>query len=102
MENIPRAIQISAATLFFLTATVILEQSVPDHITNGIMPTNSQRTITTASPKLPITVPQEHLTDTGKRGIPSQYQRAVTNSLPDKVRPNDSEGMARNQVLAQR
>ena len=47
MENIPRAIQISAEMLFFLTATVILEQSVPDYITNCIMPTNSQRSITT-------------------------------------------------------
>ena len=42
-----------------------------------------------------------NLTDAGKRGIPSQYRRTVTNPPPDKVRPNDSERMARNQALAE-
>ena len=36
-----------------------------------------------------------------ERGIPSQYRRVVTNSPPDKFRPSDSEGMARNQALAE-
>ena len=102
MENIPRAIQISAVMLFFLTAIVILEQSVPDYITNCIMPTNSQVHYHSQGCGHQNYQSQSHrnLTDAGKRGIPSQYRRTVTNSLPDKVRPNDSEGMARNQALA--